>query len=274
MKKDNADLNDRLVNSLKDDFLQDCDARLSRMEAALSAFDEKRIDVQSLILQLVREAHNIKGTGSAFGFTALSMISHRLEDFIRGYGEDIVHKMPELYDYVDKLGNIVESGSNIDDGELATLLKSLPSYSKLEKTEPNDLPPLDVVLITSSITLGRIIGRQLDGLGLNVSTFYDPFQALSYIVRMQPDLVVTSAVLNGMTGVDLLSCLQVMHHTGHILGIIVTSTKKDAKDNSHSQQQFKIAFLEKTLKEDLLNFIHRFCITKPALGKEAAVPAA
>ena len=73
---------DDIVGRLRDEFLADALDRLEIIEQHLDVMhDAKAIDDGS-ILEIRREVHNLKGMGSTFGFPAVSLIAHRLEDYL------------------------------------------------------------------------------------------------------------------------------------------------------------------------------------------------
>src|SRR3954452_9320795 len=114
-----------IMANLRIDFVERSKERLLAMQedaAALATADPKGRD--AAVLALLREAHSLKGTGGSFGFAAITVIAHRLEDYLANGGE---HAIPGgVHRFLDTMQDILEVGHDPDSAALATLLARLP----------------------------------------------------------------------------------------------------------------------------------------------------
>src|SRR3546814_9870935 len=68
-----------------------------------------------------------------------------------------------------------------------------------------------------------MLARELANCGYRAQLASDPFEALRLAVSEKPDIVLTSAVLDGMPGIDLLRSLRAIRATSRLPVAVVTS---------------------------------------------------
>ncbi|MFD1379143.1 PleD family two-component system response regulator [Fodinicurvata halophila] len=72
-----------------------------------------------------------------------------------------------------------------------------------------------------------MIEREISECGYRVTSVSTPFHALEMIVRTQPDLVIISAVLADLSGVDLAAGLKAMPQTRNTGMALITSYARE-----------------------------------------------
>ncbi|MBM3571933.1 MAG: hypothetical protein FJX52_06150, partial [Alphaproteobacteria bacterium] len=78
------------------------------------------------LIAIRRQAHNLKGMGSSFGFPAISMVAHRLEDYLVDLGALSPHELHDAQQFLDALQFIVRRGIDPNEEELGELVRALP----------------------------------------------------------------------------------------------------------------------------------------------------
>src|SRR3546814_16521285 len=68
-----------------------------------------------------------------------------------------------------------------------------------------------------------MLARELANCGYRAQLASDPFEALRLAVSEKPDIVLTSAVLDGMPGIDLMRSLRAIRETSRLPVAEVTS---------------------------------------------------
>ncbi len=103
--------------------------------------------------------------------------------------------------------------------------------------------------------------RELRNCGYRVTSAYSFFEALELTVRTRPDLVISSAILDNLSGVDLACSIGAIAPTRDIPFALLTSF--DAGHDAIRGLPEHAAILRKgeSFGEDLANTLERFEIT-------------
>ena len=114
------------------------------------------------------------------------------------------------------------------------------------------LDQLTVVLVEPSVPQQKLITRYLNTQGVSsISYFHDGNNALTSIIRQQPDLVISALYLPDMTGTELLHSLREDTATQNIVFMLISSeTRFQALDPI--RQAGAVAILPKPFAEDQL----------------------
>jgi CheY-like chemotaxis protein len=218
-----------VVDRLRDEFLAEANDRLNQMHAVVeTAFEAGHGDGDTLIV-LRRQAHNLKGTGGGFGFPAISVIAHRLEDYLIDLNELTEYQVRNTQQFVDTLHSIVRRGLNPGEAELAELFRALP-MKRCFDAENIVQTKVEVLLVASSAVKRLLVERELRAYGFRMVATRTPFEAFELIVRMKPDLVLTSVVMDGLNGIDLVRALGAMTATKDMPAALLTSLETGHTD--------------------------------------------
>ena len=82
---------------------------------------------------------------------------------------------------------------------------------------------LEILLVTSSRILGRAVEGELTRRGYRVVTVKSSLDVFETAVRTRPDLIIASAIMDGVSGIDLARALQVMRPTSGLRFALLTS---------------------------------------------------
>ena len=80
--------------------------------------------------------------------------------------------------------------------------------------------------MTSTKILGRVVEKELQMLGFRTFNAATSIDALATALRMRPDMVIASATMDGVNGVDICRALHAMEMTREIPFIVLTSFDK------------------------------------------------
>jgi chemotaxis protein histidine kinase CheA len=78
----NADSRDQILAQLCSEFLVDAQDRLEDIAHELKTSQTPDSDAEETLLAIRRQCHSLKGMGGAFGFPTITLIAHRLEDYL------------------------------------------------------------------------------------------------------------------------------------------------------------------------------------------------
>ena len=117
------DFDDRL----RIEFIDDVRDRMQRMYDTLDRVAKNRLTHTEAIALLRGETHNIKGMGTAFGYPAVSLVAHRLEDYLNGLTRLSEPQIAGIHTFVDRAAELVDRGQQPELTETNQILRALPS---------------------------------------------------------------------------------------------------------------------------------------------------
>lgn len=242
---------DDIIARLTGEFLDDAGDRLARVQVTLTDLAARPKDRRALLLDLAREIHNLKGAGKMYGFPTISLVADRYEDYLEASAEANPLPVAQLQSFADALLDIVESGRNPDPDRTAAILRGLPAFFDFDPDSVVGRPGRALV-VTRARTLGHMLARELANCGYRAQAASDPFEALRFAVAEKPDVVLSSAVLDGgMAGIDLLRALRAVRPTARLPVAVVTSFDAGHPELAGLPKDVPVVKLGKTLSDDL-----------------------
>ncbi|MCK5365706.1 MAG: Hpt domain-containing protein [Gammaproteobacteria bacterium] len=242
---------DQIIAQLSQEFLTDAGERLDVIEKALGTGDSPQSDA---LMTIRREVHNLKGMGGSFGFPVVSLIAHRLEDYISGLDALDERQTSDIVVFVDRLQDIVEAGRDPDDSAAGSLVRGLPAHPGAE-FDLSDALDVEVLLVSPSKTLSQVATHTLRACGYRVTTARTAWEAIEIAVRAQPDLIITSAVMAGVSGIDLVRVLGVITATEKLPVAVLTSFSRDHQELQKLPSEALMIHLGDTFDDDLAEII-------------------
>jgi chemotaxis protein histidine kinase CheA len=219
---------------LRNDFIVQAETKTADLEEKIGTFlMSDSSDTEELILTLMREVHNLKGGGGTFGFPILSVIAHRLEDFITDADGSVERDFFEnVLLFIDKIRDSLEFTNSTSDEEIDQFLRSLPVASSASDSAPALQSDLETLIISPSKTTSAISRRFLEKNGVRVVGTRSPTEGLILAIRSRPDLVIVSMVMEELSGVDVARALNNMTPTENTPVVLITSLPDDHPDFS------------------------------------------
>lgn len=242
---------DRIVAQLREEFLADARERIDLLQESLW---DAAAPGEKVLLTIRREVHSLKGMGASLGFPAVTLIAHRLEGYIAGLPVLTPRHRRDVEMFVDRLRDIVALGKNPLGAETAALLRGLPSHPSSDPTKVKSRN-VEILLVTPSKTVGRILIHALRSLGYHVTIAGSPWESIQMAVCAQPDLIITSAVMEGLDGIDLARVFRVMTATRELPVAVLTSYSRDHKAMRHLPSDIPLIRLGASLDNDLVEVI-------------------
>ena len=220
---------DQILNQLRGEFLIDARERLDEIAHELDQYKSAGGDAEKSLLAIRRQCHSLKGMGGSFEFPTITLVAHRLEDYL-ARAHTINSKIAgDIEEYCQCLLNIIATGEDPGPEKAADLIPALPAFSLFEVEE---IVPLitEVMLVTPSKTIGTIVGRELAECGYKVTRFANAWEAMQFAASTRPNLVITAAVMDVIDGVNLARALSAMEPTQGIPVAVITSLDTDSRE--------------------------------------------
>jgi CheY-like chemotaxis protein len=167
------------------------------------------------IAELRREAHTVKGLAGSFGFPLVGAIAHRFEDYLADLEKIDDLEAASLVDFTSWIREIIESGTNPPAEEETRIIRSLPTRSAKadedgDKSATSTAQDKEVLLVTATAVQAHFLQRELREKGFRTITARTAVEAFETVVQSRPDAVITAAVLDGLSGIELIRALAAM----------------------------------------------------------------
>jgi CheY-like chemotaxis protein/HPt (histidine-containing phosphotransfer) domain-containing protein len=219
---ENDSIEDETFLDLKGEFLMDARDGLRKMEDFLNEIYLGAVDSGDILVQMKREVHTLKGMGSAFGLPLITVLCHRLEDYIESIRGFSVQQSIDIQFHIDRIWDIVRHEKNPGKAQTKEVLRSLPIFREVSDSEIKE-QQVEVLVVSRSRTIGLKIKDELSAYDFRVVSASNAEEALSMTVAMHPDIVITSGVLEMISGFDLVRAMVAMSITRDIPLVVVTS---------------------------------------------------
>jgi CheY-like chemotaxis protein len=145
--------------------------------------------------------------------------------------------------------------------EIVSPPQGLPGGTQVLIRLPLSSPPL-VMAVDDSITIRKLLERQLRLQGYAVSMCSDAEEALAAIVTKVPDLLVVDSVMPGKDGVELISIVKNGHALRHVPIVMITGAEVD-RPKREILEELRVPVLGKPWTEEELTT----CLEDAIYGK-------
>lgn len=223
-----------------------------------------RTDVVTIIR---RNIHSLKGMGKSFGFPTVSLVAHRLEDFLAEISSSSKLDPDDIQTFLDYLDEIIGFGSDPGLSDASALVRVLPTGSQFN-VENFQGREVEVLLMVPSRVACRMVETELAACGYRVSLASTPWEAFELAVCTLPDIIITSVVMEHVSGAELtraLSEIRVMRNTQFA---VLTSFDPGHAELQGIPQKADIIGLGASFHDDLGDFVAKF-ESKPPASDEA-----
>jgi len=220
---------DNMVANMAQDFLADAVSILGDLGVLISETKAGKVDTGYTLQTVRREIHTLKGQGGSFGFPSITAIAHRLENYLHDLQTLTPRQMDDALVFIDRLQEIADAGANPDDDEVSRIVRSLPAKGAA-KDDFQETSGLEILLVAGSRIVRRAIEGELNKRGFRVVTVASPIDVFESAIRTRPDMIIASAVMDKISGIDLARALKSMTPTRHIPFALLTSF-----DESHPE---------------------------------------
>lgn len=245
---------DDILKALSAEFVGVAVESVHDAEAIVERAKKGKLDGASAIRDIARIAHSLKGQGGSFGYSNLTLVAHRLEDYLLHADETKGAFWSGVLSHLDRMAKIVE-GEIPPSGDTDRALAGLPIAALFDGVlERKDI---EVVLVSEGATQNRLIRGELEACGFRVTVIPSSLQAFPYIAQVRPQLVVASSVLPGITGIDLIRAIKAMTATKAVACILATSAKDADTMIAALPKDVPIARKGKSFASDLATAIGR-----------------
>ena len=240
-----------VVEQLRQEFVDEVIETIQRFEMGFDAARQGRDDLSRLILECRRAAVGFRGQAANLSMHRLSAVAHRLEEYLAQVPEVPPPRLWEdLAAYFDLVLALISGQSDGDLSEPARLVRSLPPRLGFELADI-EIRAVEVLLVMPQGTQTRYVERELQQCGYRVSVVPDSLQAFAAVIQTRPDLVIISAMMPELDGLDLALALSAMTSTRNIPLAVITSLDRDDEALQLLPKRIPVLFKGPSFGDDL-----------------------
>jgi CheY-like chemotaxis protein len=221
---------DDLADQLRVEFRDDAQDRLALIYQTLDKRAENKLTDEEALILLRREASKLRGIGSSCGFPLVNLIAHRLETYLSGNLTRLNERQIEdVMAFADRLSVAVDREERPDVATTNQIIRTLPVRYEFDITDI-EVHDVEIMLVTPSKVVSKLVSTELGACGFRTVVVRDPIESIALAVRMPPDMIIASAVMDGLGGMDLLRGLKAMTPTHKVPMALLTSLDSVVKD--------------------------------------------
>ena len=202
---------------------------------------EKNPDDLTIVGEIFRSAHTLKGMSATMGFEDLADLTHKMENVLDAIRNEKIHVTPEILDVVfesvDHLEEMVMDIASGGDGKRDVS----STVAKLKLIESGESVVTEVAATVETEVLGAST-LEYDSFEQTVITqsFEQDFNALEITVRLREDCLLKAA--------RVFMVFEILEKDGDV---IKSSPSVEKLEDEQFDQQFSVAYVTKESAEDM-----------------------
>jgi len=211
----------KILEEHRQNYLEDLPRKLDHVEKLIMNFEGHDSPV-ALSEEIYREVHSLKGSAGTLGLPIVSSICHQLEEHIPEFSDNYADV---CLPYVDLMREVVDiAGSKSQN--FHPIERKLYQFQK-RLTENKLL----VAIVDPSRMNVSILNQVLEPYPLKVTVMTDGLSALSRLLFVQFDLIITTKELPSLSGPALIGALQTTTCANTDVSTILLSSNKLNKED-------------------------------------------
>ena len=193
--------------------------------------------------ELRRFVFDLAGQARNFGLSMLETVADQAQNYLTAITTLDDRAIDDLGRYLDLIQDLL-NGEQAEEGDIRQLVRGLPVRRGVEIDEAPEVRDIEVVLVMSPGTQQTFVERELRACGYRATAIPDTLKALAYATRAKPDMMIVSAVMPQLSGIDLTLALAAIPATRNIPLAVITSL--DAGDPQLKVLPPSVALIRKT----------------------------
>ena len=215
------------LRRLHGEFINNCIDKLDGIDIVIDKFISEPGKKGDAFFNFQREIHSIKGSAGTHGFSSVTTIAHRLEDYVESTRRLSSRKWLEVQNFIDAIRDMIESREEPNADRTKQVLNSLPT-SAVPTLETKQGKRVTVLLVMPLGVQRKLVGMELASIGFDVSFIDSPMQAIQVAFAVKPHAILSSQELSGFSGSELAAVFKAIKTMSKIPFVILTSHEKDS----------------------------------------------
>lgn len=216
-------IDETLEQHIRAEFIDEARDITNELDVMLGNVRSGLVQQGEAIQAMRRHFHNLRIGARSVGLMAADVILHQMADYVDGVTELGDRELDGLQAFTDLLRVTLDTEE--DETPAPSLREVVRQMPAARTFDVNDIKLLDIVilLVSPQRSAGRIVERELMACGYRVVNVSKSFEALEMAVRLKPDMIIASAMLDELTGIDLACAVLSMPTTQDIPFALLTS---------------------------------------------------
>jgi len=249
---------DGLEEHIQQEFIEEGRDVLNELDVTVGNVRSHAVTAEAALGQIRRHCHNMMAGARAVGLPVVELVVHRLEDYVADLKDLPAAQLDDVQAFLDKLRAALDG--EVSTETLSQVVRQLPARKTFDI---GDIVLLDIVvmLVNPQRTSARFVERELQACGYRVVNVRSSFEAIALAVRARPDMIICSAVLDELSGIDLACAFSAMPTTDGIPFALLTSFGWGHASLEHLPNRAAILRVGAHFGDDLAEALSRFKIT-------------
>lgn len=245
------------ADQIDSEFLEEAKDTMSSLEILVSNMRSDKTSSVEMISDLLREGGKLQRLSHWANQPLIDLAVRRMIDYASDLAEPTERQIDDLDAVLDVVRGILDG--EIEGADQAEFIRSLPV---LRPVDLDDLAHLDIeiLLVDPQVSSAKIFTRELVNCGYRVTSCNRAFEALELTVRTLPDMVISSAVLDEISGVELGCALGAMATTADIPFAVMTSFARSHASLKHLPENARLLRKDSNFGEDMAEALAQFGI--------------
>jgi chemotaxis protein histidine kinase CheA len=216
------DIQDALER-LKQEFIDTSAEKLDKIDRIIDKLYRGEEDDRGAdYVEFQRDIHSLKGSAGTYGFDSVSLIAHRLEDYIETTRQLTSENLLDVQKYIDRIRDILEGGDEIAAERLSGILESLPTSGPAQTSSETEENVVALLVMTKGVQR-KLVTADLSNNGFELAYADHPLDAFRLAVSLKPNLIITSLEFDNLSGLELAKALRGVDAMSETPVVLLTS---------------------------------------------------
>jgi CheY-like chemotaxis protein/HPt (histidine-containing phosphotransfer) domain-containing protein len=216
------DIQDALER-LKQEFIDTSAEKLDKIDGIIDQlYRGSDNDRGADFVEFQRDIHSLKGSAGTYGFGSVSLIAHRLEDYIETTRQLTSENLLDVQKYIDRIREILEGRDEIAPERLSGILDSLPTSGPAQTASTAEENVVALLVMAKGVQR-KLVTTDLSNNGFELAYADHPLEAFRLAVSLKPNLIITSLEFDNLSGLELAKALRGVDAMSEIPVILLTS---------------------------------------------------
>ncbi len=217
---------ERFEDQVEQEFVEETRDILGELDVVIGQLANSSDEGKRRFKKLLRDLGGLRGAGLYSGFPLLAVTVHRLYDYLAGLDVPSPEEVQDVLTFADVMNGILDGEIAHDATDLSEFVRSLPVRRPFDVEDLEHLD-IEIMVVEPQRATAHIIERELQNCGYRVVNVHNALDAVGLAVRTRPDMVIASATLDALSGIDLACAFAAMPSTKTLPFALLTSFEKD-----------------------------------------------
>ncbi len=239
---------------LKAEFLDSTRDRLDEVELTIDKIVREDGNVGDLLHDVRLYVHSLKGSAGSYGLNLVSVIAHRLEDYLETSPLREHSHWQDVIAFIDAIRGVVDLGDDPDDDRQSEILAALPSSAQREFTG-QERRHVTILVVMPMGVQRKIVGSELAACGFDVSFCDSPMRAVELAVVLKPKAILSNIEFAGVSGLELSDVFGAIKLTRDIPFAVMTAHDAPGLKNRDPARPVGIIHKDTNFLENMTSYL-------------------